>query len=145
MAKKKPLWKCPRCGHRFVTANMWHSCGHVALAAHFENKPPHLRALFDAWLKYVEQFGPVTVIPQKTRICFQVRVRFAGAVVRSTYLRCSFWLKRKVTHALIEKVEQYAARDFVYHFRLDNTAALKTPGLRALVREAYRVGCQGIA
>lgn len=24
---RRPLWRCPKCGHRFVTKNMWHSCG----------------------------------------------------------------------------------------------------------------------
>lgn len=24
---KEPLWTCPSCGARFVTRNMWHSCG----------------------------------------------------------------------------------------------------------------------
>ena len=22
----KPLWTCPKCGHSFVTRNIWHSC-----------------------------------------------------------------------------------------------------------------------
>lgn len=25
------LWQCPRCGERFVTPNMWHSCGKFTL------------------------------------------------------------------------------------------------------------------
>ena len=25
------LWRCPRCGHEFVTAHMWHSCSSHAL------------------------------------------------------------------------------------------------------------------
>ena len=27
----KPLWTCPKCGHQFVPANLWHSCGHYEL------------------------------------------------------------------------------------------------------------------
>ena len=23
---RRPLWVCPKCGHRFVTKNLWHSC-----------------------------------------------------------------------------------------------------------------------
>jgi hypothetical protein len=33
---KKPLWTCPKCGHRFVTRNMWHSCSDYSLESHFE-------------------------------------------------------------------------------------------------------------
>ena len=39
MTPKPPLWKCPRCGHRFVTKNLSHSCVRVRLADHFRGKP----------------------------------------------------------------------------------------------------------
>ncbi len=41
--KKKPLWTCPRCGHQFVTPNMWHSCSRHALDDHFKGKAEHPR------------------------------------------------------------------------------------------------------
>src|SRR5438034_280358 len=40
------LWKCPKCGHRFVTANLSHSCGRYRLAAHFAGKSGAVRAAF---------------------------------------------------------------------------------------------------
>ena len=47
--RQQPLWKCPRCGHRFVSRNLWHSCVRVRLADHFWGKAPGVRQLFDAW------------------------------------------------------------------------------------------------
>ena len=32
----RPLWRCGKCGHRFVTKNLWHSCGRYRLADHFK-------------------------------------------------------------------------------------------------------------
>lgn len=48
MAKRKlqPLWTCPRCGHRFVRRNMWHSCGGHRIADYFGGKSPFLHAPF---------------------------------------------------------------------------------------------------
>jgi hypothetical protein len=77
-----PLWKCPRCGHRFVTRKLWHSCVRVPLASHFREKDPIVRELFDRFRELVRTCGPVTVYAQKTRIVFMTRARFAGALPR---------------------------------------------------------------
>jgi ABC-type ATPase with predicted acetyltransferase domain len=57
----KDLWTCPQCGHQFVTANMWHSCGSYDLDGHFRGKDPQVRELFDALVEVIEGIGPVTV------------------------------------------------------------------------------------
>jgi hypothetical protein len=44
-----PLWTRPRCGHRFVTRNIWHSCTQFELSHHFDGKAARVRELFDAW------------------------------------------------------------------------------------------------
>ena len=57
-AEKKPLWTCPRCGHRFVTRNMWHSCRRVPLSRHFAGKSPELRRTFRRLAALVRACGP---------------------------------------------------------------------------------------
>jgi hypothetical protein len=42
---KPPLWKCPKCGHRFVTKNLWHSCVCVPLRRRADH--PRLRKIED--------------------------------------------------------------------------------------------------
>ncbi len=121
---KRPLWTCPRYGHRFVTPNRWHSCTHYTLDHHFEGKDPNIRKLFNHWLAFVRRNGPVTVISQKTRISFQVRVRFAGAVIQKSAVQCGLWLKRKVESPVFDRVEKVTARDYVYYFRLTDPAQL---------------------
>jgi hypothetical protein len=136
-----PLWTCPHCGHRFVTRNSWHSCSQHELDEHFAGKPAHVRDLFEAWLKFVKQFGEVTVIPQKTRISFQVRVRFAGAVIRKNWVECGFWLKRHVKDERFQRVEKVGPRDYIYYFRLTDESQLDKT-MKGYLREAYQVGCQ---
>ncbi len=140
--KTTPLWKCPRCGHRFVMHNKWHSCSQLELDEHFAGKPPHVRELYAAWLDFVQEHGgPLMVIPQKTRITFQVCVRFGGAIIRRDWVECGLWLKRSVEHPLFRRVERVAARDYIRYFRLTDPAQLDQE-LAALVKEAYRVGSQ---
>lgn len=138
----RPLWVCPKCGHKLVTTNMSHSCSNYPLSYHFKGKDPIVRELFDRYLALVKTFGPVTVVSQKTRICFQVRVRFAGAVTRKHWLDCGLWLKRQVNHPFFYKTELYGKTDYVYRFRLTKAKDLRDSGLQRLLREAYAVGCQ---
>jgi uncharacterized C2H2 Zn-finger protein len=66
-AAKRPLWKCPKCGHIFVTKNLWHSCVNVPIDAHFRGKPAERRKTFDRWLKAARACGKVTAYAQKSR------------------------------------------------------------------------------
>jgi hypothetical protein len=93
--EEQPLWTCPRCGNTFITANRSHSCSSYTLEQAFARLTPAARRAFERFVELVERCGPVTVIPQKTRIVLHVRVRFAGAVVLSDRVRLNFALGRK--------------------------------------------------
>ena len=132
MPAKPPLWRCPKCGHTFVTRNLSHSCVRVPLAAHFQGRPPSRKRTWDRWLAVARACGPVVAYAQKTRIVIQARVRFAGAVVRGSYLDGNLWLRR---------VEDFQPLGFVHHFRLEQPSDIDA-ALEALMQEAYRVGTQ---
>lgn len=140
-AKRRPLWACPRCGHRFVTAHVWHSCSKYDLAHHFDGKKAQIRDVFNAFLAAVRKCGPVTVIPQKTRIAIQARVRFAGGMVRRECFDAGLWLTRQAVHPTLIRVEALGPATFIHRFRLREAAQIDA-ALRRLIREAYRVGCQ---
>ena len=142
-AKKPPLWQCPKCGHRFVTKNLWHSCVNVDLASHFEGKAPGLRATFERFADLARACGPVTVYAQKTRIVITARVRFAGAVVRREWLDAGLWLKRRAEHPRLTRVEDFGAAGYGHHFRLARPGDVDA-ALAALVREAYLIGIQAV-
>ncbi|HKO54710.1 MAG TPA: DUF5655 domain-containing protein [Thermoanaerobaculia bacterium] len=137
----KPLWRCPECGRTFANRNQTHSCGTVgALDAHFDRKPSEVRALFDAFLDRVRRAGPVTVLPEKTRIAFHVRMSFAMVMPRRDGLVGHLVLARRVAQPPFHKVETFSARNHVHHFRLRNIEELD--GLAEWIREAYAVGEQ---
>lgn len=140
---KRSLWRCPKCGHRFVTRNLWHSCVKVPLAAHFRGRRAAHKKTFERWLAAARACGPVTAYAQKTRIILMARVRFAGAAVRNDYLQAGLWLRRKVDHPRLQRVEDFGRLGFGYHFRLESPDDIDAP-LRALMAEAYRVGTQDI-
>lgn len=131
------LWRCPRCGHEFVTRNLWHSCVRVPLADHFTGKPSLRRRTWQRWVAAARSCGPVTVYAQKTRIVIQARVRFAGAVVRRSYLDASLWLHRRIEHPRLRRVEDFGRLGVVHHFRLEHPDDVDD-ALVALLGEAHR-------
>lgn len=92
---KQPLWRCPRCGHDFVTRNLAHSCGRYSIEEHFKGKPETVWQLFVALHELVSRAGPATCYAEKTRIVFQTRGRFLAVVPRRRWLACHLWLKRR--------------------------------------------------
>ena len=140
-SKKRPLWRCPKCGERFITANMWHSCGKYSLEQLFARSEPHVLPLFRKFAKMVRACGPVRMIPQKTRVVFQVRVRFAGAYPRKSHFLAGFALPRRVDDPRFVKIETYAPHFQGHLFRVASEADLDDQ-IQQWLREAYRVGAQ---
>ncbi|MEY2488324.1 MAG: hypothetical protein QOC70_266 [Verrucomicrobiota bacterium] len=68
--KRGSMWRCPECGRQFANRNQSHACGNYTLGSHFEGKPPAVRAIFDKVLRAARKNGPVTVLPEKTRVAF---------------------------------------------------------------------------
>jgi len=143
---ERPLWTCPKCGHRFISANLWHSCSHYTLDERFARSTPEARAAFDRFVELVERCGPVTVIAQKTRIVLMVRVRFAGAVVLRDRVRLNFSLTHQLDAPWVDRIEVYmGGRWNAHHFVAREPAEVDAiPDLPALLCESYRdLGAQG--
>jgi len=148
VADDRPQWECPECGNTFVTPRMSHSCVVVALDEHFAKqaseasgssvgKPTPMRELFDAYVDFVRHHGgPVKVIPQRSRIALQRRVRFGSVLVRRNWLDVGLWLKRRAEHPLLSKVDDYGAVGCYHWFRLTDPGQLDD-ALGELVGEAY--------
>ena len=138
---KKPLWHCPECGEAFTTRNQWHSCGSFDLEPHFERAKPHVRELYDRFVAIVTACGPVRIIPQKTRIAFQVRMRFAALMPQRNAIKGHLVLSRRHEDPCFESVESYSARNHVHVFRLEGLDDF-TDVLKERIRDAYCVGEQ---
>ncbi len=130
------LWQCPKCRHRFTSRNLPHSCGNYRLADHFKRRPRAVRDVFNRWRDLARACGPVTVYAEKSRIVFQARVRFGGAIVHRDWIEGTLWLIRRAEHASLHRTESLGNQGYNLHFRLTQAGDCDR-ALQALVREAY--------
>jgi Domain of unknown function (DUF5655) len=135
------LWQCTHCGRRFANTNQTHFCSDVTLESHFVGKPPETRSLYEAFLAAVQSHGPVVVLPEKTRIAFQVRMSFAALMARRGHLRGHLVLAERHERPFFSKIEAISPRNHVHFFQLCDAATLQGE-LGACIGKAYRVGCQ---
>lgn len=137
----RPLWQCPKCGRAFANRNQSHACGRYQLAHHFRNKPPEIRTLFDHVVAVVRTLGPVRVLPEKTRIAFQVRMSFAQVTPRRHWLDGHVVLARRLEHPRFRSIQTISPRNHVHVFRLFEPRDIDRD-FRGWVAEAYLVGKQ---
>ena len=95
-AEERPLWVCPECGRGFANPHQSHACGPLDLAHHLEGRSDAVRATYASFLALLEENGPVTVLPEKTRIAFQVRMSFAQLTLREQWALGHLVLARRV-------------------------------------------------
>jgi len=136
-----PLWRCPSCGRTFANRNQTHTCGLQTLEHHFANRPPAIRALFEAVRGAIEACGPVIILPEKTRIAFQVRMSFAQVTPRRHGLDGHVVLARRLEHPRFHKIETFSPRNHVPHFHISTPSDIDLEFI-AWLREAYAVGEQ---
>ena len=137
----RPLWTCSRCRRRFANRNQSHSCGRHDLEHHFRGKDPAIRALFEAVRRAITDCGRVTVLPEKTRIAFQVRMSFAQVSPRQHWLDGHLVFARRLPHPRFRRIDTISQRNHVHHFRLTTREEIDTE-FRGWLREAYGVGAQ---
>ena len=136
-----PLWKCSRCGRVFANRNQSHFCSRYTLRQHLSGKSWLAIALFQGFAKLVKRCGPVRVVPEKTRIAFQVRMSFAAISLRRDRVVGHVVLARRVENPRFTKIESISPRNHVHSFCFSSEDELDQEVL-GWVREAYRVGQQ---
>ncbi|MDQ1279502.1 MAG: hypothetical protein QG670_764 [Thermoproteota archaeon] len=140
LTQKKPLWICPKCGAKFVTKNMWHSCGSWSLESFFEGKGLKAREFFETLVSLTRRCGSFEFAPTKTAVYFMVRVRFAQVYrVSEKGMTFGFWLKRKIDNTRFSRVDYIPKNNWVYTVRITRREELDEEVLSWLC-EAYKVG-----
>lgn len=81
------------------------------------------------------------MIPQKTRVVFMVRMRFAGATPRKSYLLCHFVLPRPIDSDRFQKIEKFSPRCYGHYLPVHSAAELDHD-VAAWLQEAYAMGQQ---
>jgi len=140
-AHDPPMWRCPRCRRLFANRNQSHACGRSTLASHFAGKPRNVRAIFDRLLAIAKKNGPVTVLPEKTRIAFQVRMSFAAFVIRQNWVDGHVVLARRFEHPRFRRIETFSPRNHLHAFRFTSLEEIDNE-VAEWFAEAYRVGEQ---
>jgi hypothetical protein len=136
------LWTCPACGRPFANRNQSHACRPLgSLDTHFAGKDPAVRETFDRILEVVERLGPVTVLPEKTRIALQVRMSFAALMPRRRWLDGHVVLARRVESPRFRRVDVYSPQNVVHLFRLASPAEVDGE-VADWLAEAFAVGEQ---
>jgi hypothetical protein len=135
------MWKCLKCGRVFANRNQSHFCSRHTLREHLAGKSPCAVALFRQFAKLVKRCGPVRVVPEKTRIAFQVRMSFAAVSLRRDRVVGHVVLARRLENPRFTRIETISPRNHVHCFCFHSREELDREMLGWL-REAYRVGQQ---
>ena len=136
-----PLWRCPDCQRQFANRNQSHACGRYTLASHFAGKRRAVRAIFDKLLSLAKKNGPVTVLPEKTRIAFQVRMSFAAVTIRRNWMDGHVVLARRLENPRFRRIETFSPRNHLHAFRFESVDEIDAEVGRWFA-EAYLVGEQ---
>jgi hypothetical protein len=137
-----PLWTCPRCGRTFANPRQSHTCAPLGeIDEHFVGSDPEVRATFDAILVAIRLLGPVTVLPEKSRIALQVRMSFAALMPCRRWLDGHLVLARPVDSTRFRVVQTYSPRNVVHTFRLHGPDEVDAE-FTGWLAEAYWVGEQ---
>lgn len=99
------------------------------------------KELFDCVVAAVRDIGPVRVLPEKTRIAFQVRMSFAQVTPRRGWLDGHLVLARRIENPRFRQIQTISPRNHVHVFRLMTLGDVDSQ-FQEWLREAYQVGEQ---
>jgi uncharacterized protein DUF5655 len=137
----REMWVCPTCGRSFANRNQFHFCGKEPLEAHFAGRQANVIQTFERLLAAARRNGPVTVVPEKTRIAFQARMSFAAFTLRPRWIDGHVVLARRLDSPRFRRVDVISPRNQVHAFRLSEPGDVDAE-VAAWLAEAYRVGEQ---
>ena len=139
--KQPELWRCPKCGKRFISKNMWHSCRVYDLEPLFAKCEPQVLTLYKKFEAMVLACGPVIIEPKRTGIAFQVRVRTIGCIPRKTHLQIVFAFDRPPRHRRFFKVTTYTGRFHAHWIEVCTAPELDAEVLN-WIHDAYALSAQ---
>lgn len=135
------LWICPKCGRGFANRNQSHFCSNVRLEEHFAGRDPQVVATFHRLVAAAEKSGPIQVLPEKTRIAFQVRMSFAAFTLRRRWVDGHVVLARRLDSPRFARIEFFSPHNQLHTFRLQAPEEVDDE-VEAWLAEAYLVGEQ---
>jgi Domain of unknown function (DUF5655) len=136
------MWTCPACGRRFANRHQTHTCARLrTLDEHLAGKPPHVREIVERIVALAERNGPVTVLPEKTRIALAARMSFAALQPRRAWVDGHVVLARRRKDPRFRRIETFSPRNHLHAFRIERVADVDDE-VADWLAEAYDVGIQ---
>jgi Domain of unknown function (DUF5655) len=134
------MWTCPRCGRRFANRNQTPTCAELrSLDEHFAGKPQHIREIVERLIALAERNGPVTVLPEKSRIALQARMSFAALEPRRAWVDGHVVLARRREDPRFRRIETFSPRNHLHAFRFERVEDVDDE-VADWLAEAYAVG-----
>lgn len=137
----RALWTCPRCGRSFANRNQSHFCSDVTLDSHLARCDTAVVETFRRLREAAERAGPFKILPEKTRIAFQVRMSFAAFTLHRHWIDGHVVLAHRRESERFRRVQVVSPRNQVHQFRLHDPAEVDAE-VESWLAEAYEVGCQ---
>ena len=139
---ERPLWTCPHCGRRFANRDQTHTCTELrTLEEALAGVTPEVREIVERFLALARRHGPVTVLPQRTRIALQARMSFAALQPRRAWVDGHVVLARRREDPRFVRIESFSPRNHLHAFRLRSGAEVDDQ-VADWLAEAYTVGEQ---
>jgi len=92
-------------------------------------------------LHVARENGPITVLAEKTRIAFHVRMSFAAFVIRRNWVDGHVVLARRLENARFRRIETFSPRNHLHAFRFEAVEDIDAE-VASWLAEAYQVGEQ---
>jgi hypothetical protein len=122
--------------------NQTHTCVPPRpLEEHFAGRSPNVIETYRAFEAAARANGPLVVIPERTRIAFQVRMSFAAVTLRTRWIDAHVVLARRLESARFRRIVSFSTRNHVHEFRLEAPAEVDEE-VALWLAEAYCVGRQ---
>ncbi len=136
------MWTCPDCGREFANRNQTHTCAPLRdLADHLDGKPPEIAEIVTRFIAAAERCGPVTVLPEKTRIALAARMSFAALMPLTRWVDGHVVLARRREDPRFTRIETFSPRNHLHAFRLSAPGEVDEQ-VASWLAEAYDVGMQ---
>ena len=143
-AVERPLWTCAKCGLKFISRNVWHSCGRATLPDWKRRMGPNARQLYERFQQLISRCGSFHVSPAKTRIAFLARVRFAGITrLSEDGMTCAFALPSPLKSGRFLRVREVVPGWWSHELRVLHPSELNGEVERWLRRSYRLMGMQG--
>jgi hypothetical protein len=114
-------WICKRCGRQFANANQNHSCKPpVPIAAHFDGRPPWMRAAFKTIANGLGKSIRVDGVAKGIHLA--AKSTFAGITTTKQKMRVEFLNDRVIKSRRVFKIEKLGPTRIAHHVELTDAA-----------------------